>query len=178
MSTFSDLHWPWERIAAGRRPLIWVALGCISLSGLVTGLALRTLAAPPHSTPGASSSIPGSTTTGTTSVTVIGTPIAPQRFGATLQIPTPVAPGGSLTVLAHTVLATGDHAAAPGVTCQLVFPSASGIPAPPTQHTDATGTATFTVPIPLTTPAGGYLVTLHATWGVFAATYEVTATVT
>ncbi len=176
MSTSSDLIWPWERIAAGRRPLIWVAFACISLSGLVTGLALRTLASPPHSSP--NSGIPGGTTGGGTSVAATGTPVAPQRFGATLQIPALVSPGGTLFVQARAVLATPGSHPAPGVTCQLTFPTASAIPAPPSQQTNAAGTATWTIPIPATTLAGSYLLLLHATWGVFAATYEVTVTVT
>jgi hypothetical protein len=116
---------------------------------------------------------------GTPTTTPLPAATTPQKFDVTLDVPAPTAAGSTMTIVAHTTI-SGAKKTAQGVVCQVSFTPAGGIPLPAAQTTDATGTATFAVDIPGTTPAGAYTVRVQATWGTghISATWEVQAKIT
>jgi hypothetical protein len=181
MMVGQPIQWPWQRIARERRPFIWLALLLISLSGLVSGIALHAL---PHgatttlgrSTPGSTTSVtPGGAIGTGTVVPVVGT-VTPQYFSITMSPPATASPGGAFTITAHATLKKNGQPA-PGVQCQLTFDAASQIPMPPTHTTDGSGDATWVVTIPPTATPGRYLLTLQANWGGFGVVWKIYVTV-
>ena len=180
MISMQQVQWPWQRIARDRRPYILLALFLISMSGLVTGIALRPLTAQWWPTPNGGTTPPSTsilaTTTTATLVPTSG-PVAPQKFNVAIDPVQHVAPGSTFTVIAHTTLAkTGKPA--PGVTCQLTFDAATHIPPSAKLITDTRGSATWSITIPASAPAGTYPMTLIGKWGAgFSTTWEVTVTV-
>jgi hypothetical protein len=181
-----------QRVAPPRRPFVWLALLLISASGLLAGVALRSLA--PHSISSASTA-GGTTSTGSPTTTTATTNLVvttPQKFTAFI-CPTTVARGSILTITAYAtspgVVPRVQCAAAAkipplaiiaaGVVCKLTFPANAGISTPPVQATDATGTTTWQVAIPTTTAPGALKVILNATWGAsFSASWQISETVT
>ncbi len=179
---------PWQRLAPHHRPLLLLAMTLISISGLVTGLALRPLVLnwSKHSitanrTVSTTSTAPQGTTSPVNSATT------PGYFSAIMCAPAVAQPGGSFTLTAYAAVGKlSDHPpcqitatmkAASGVNMSISFAAASGIPAPAPQTTGTDGTVTWTVPIPSTTRPGSYRVSLRATWGTFAANWLIFATV-
>lgn len=179
MISLQQVQWPWQRIARDRRPYILLALFLISMSGLVTGIALRPLTAQwgthinGNTPPGTSFQ---ATTTTATLVPTDGS-VVPQKFIVAIDPVQSAAPGGTLTIIAHTTLPkTGKPA--PGISCQLTFDAATHIPPSVKQTTDMHGNATWAITVPATTAPGTYAMTLTAKWGAgFGATWQVTVTI-
>jgi hypothetical protein len=180
----TSIPWPWARIAPQQRAFLWLAILLISASGLITGLAVHSLAHGPHasSTPIGIGTTTGTDTpaAGTVTVTTAPAVTTPQQFAILLSADTPAAHGTTMTVVAHAVVAehfdgsglpVGNTRPAQGVTCQITITPAGGITLPTAQKTDVSGTASFAVTIPATTPPGTYIIHVHATWtpGGFAA---------
>lgn len=171
------IQWPWQRIARDRRPYIWLALFLISMSGLISGVLLRPLTTQWRQPTGSTSPGVVAQASPTATAPIVAVSVTPQKFVAKLAPIVMGQPGGSFAITALTTLAkTGKPA--PGVICHLTFAANAHIPAPPPQTTDATGTTTWTISIPATTPRGSYQVLLNATWqDGFKASWQSTATV-
>ncbi len=172
--------WPWARVAPQGRNILWLAILLISASGLITGVALRPLlhgmgTTTPHG--GGTTTATSTPAPGTVTATLAPAVTTPQRFAIAVELPAPTAPGGTMTVVVHATAATKP---AQGVTCQISFTPLGGITLPGSAATDATGSISFAVAIPATTPPGTYTVHVHATWGTsgFAANWDVLAKIT
>jgi hypothetical protein len=180
-----------QRVAPPRRPFVWLALLLISASGLLAGVALRSLAprATGIATTTGNTTSPGTSTTATATENLVVT--TPQQFTAFI-CPATVARGAILAITAYATTSLVNSKTqctvaklpptatlASGVACKLTFPAQSGIGTPPVQRTDATGTTTWQIAIPATTAPGLMKVTLLATWGKdYRADWQIKVTVT
>ena len=178
--------WPWARVAPKQRTFLWLAILLISASGLLTGLVVRPLI---HTTGGGTPPVSRGTTPIIATTPTANTPTAtlapavttPQQFTIMLDVPTPTTQGATMTIITHaSVTVNGQMKPAQGVVCQITFTPMGGIPFPSEQTTDISGTATFAVAIPATTPPGDYTVHVRATWGGggFAANWDALAKIT
>lgn len=165
----------WLRVAPSQRPLLCLALFLFSLSGLVSGLALRPLivtGSPPlHHGDAATAklgTIPNSVATATiaqaTAVTMV-----PERFSVQLIASAlSVHAGQTLTITVQTKLLRDSALPARGVLCMLTLQNTS---LTATQTTDASGTTLWTVVIPTDLASGTYNAEVTAHWGAFAASF-------
>lgn len=168
-------QWPWQRFDSARRNLVVLALMLISASGFVSGLALRPLV---QSWRPADARQPAARTTANQSTTQANLPVAaaPERFGATILIaPRAVQPGATFTITAQALTSTTSTPAS-GVVCQITLANFTGAALGP-RVTDGYGSTTWTVTVPSSTTKGVHVVTLHASWGFFAATYQLNVVV-
>lgn len=168
--------WPWQRFDAPRRNLVIVALLLISASGFVSGLALRPVVqnwSPTSVEQPAAHAVTNPTTSTQSHVAVAA---APERFGATMLIaPHAVNPGATFTITAQTNT-SANSAPASGVVCQITLANFTGT-ALSSHVTDGQGITTWTITVPPGTTKGVHVVTLHASWGFFAATYQLNVVV-
>jgi len=183
--------WPWARVAPQGRTFLWLAILLISASGLIAGLAAHSISHGGGGTtsPGTSGTTTATPTAGIATATLAPAVTTPQKFAITFDVPTPAAHGETLTIITHAIVADkfdsnglpiGAQKPAQGVVCQLTFLPAGSIPLPAMQTTDVSGTASFAIALPATTPPCTYTVHVHATWGTggFAANREVLVKIT
>lgn len=175
--------WPWQRVTSDRRPLFTLAVVLISISGFVSGIALRPLTQSATSPELPGQSVVTSKPTATPTYTAI--PLTPQLFALSQTItPREVSAGESVTVTIHAKTNPGDEttpiASVAGITCVAnLVQGKTVIPLETMNHvTDADGNATWTVVIPATIPPGAYTFQVSGKWsGNFAATSETDFTV-
>ncbi len=170
--------WPLRRPYQTHRPLIALALALVSLSGLLSGLALRPLTRGLLSTAGVTRVLTSAPASSVAATPQIVAPVAtPQAFFLGLNVtPQEASPGDTITVRALAQLSQGSGPA-PGVSCSLAITGQSKLPAVVARITDTRGQTAWAIILPAGTPPGVYAVTVSAAWGEFRANWQVSLVV-